>query len=91
MFNPFADLPVPDVPDEDLVRQATSGNRDALEGLVRRHQGWVYNIAVRMVWRTDRAEDATQEILVKIITRLGTFKGKAGSAPGRTASPSTTC
>lgn len=77
MFNPFADPPSPDVPDEDLVRQATSGDRDALERLVRRHQGWVYNIAVRMVWRTDRAEDATQEILLKIVTRLGTFKGES--------------
>lgn len=77
MLNPFAESTPPDVPDEDLVRQATSGDRDALERLIRRHQGWVYNIAVRMVWRTDRAEDATQEILLKIVTRLGSFEGRS--------------
>jgi RNA polymerase sigma factor (sigma-70 family) len=76
MFNPFVEPP-PDVPDEDLVRQATSGDRNALERLIRRHQRWVYNIAVRMVWRTDRAEDATQEILLKIVTHLGSFKGES--------------
>jgi quinol monooxygenase YgiN len=64
MFNPFAETTNPDPPDEELVRQATAGYRDALERLIRRHQGWVYNVAVRMVWRTDRAEDATQEILL---------------------------
>lgn len=77
MFNPFAETTNPDPPDEELVRQATAGDRDALERLIRRHQGWVYNIAVRMVWRTDRAEDATQEILIKIVTHLGSFEGRS--------------
>ncbi|MEZ5118277.1 MAG: sigma-70 family RNA polymerase sigma factor [Candidatus Nanopelagicales bacterium] len=77
MFTPFADTTLPDLPDEELVRQATAGDRDALERLVRRHQSWVYNIAVRMTWRTDRAEDAAQEILLKIVTHLATFEGKS--------------
>jgi len=77
MFNPFAESTNPDPPDEELVRQATDGDRDALDRLIRRHQGWVYNVAVRMVWRIDRAEDATQEILVKIVTHLGSFEGKS--------------
>lgn len=77
MFTPFADTTLPDLPDEELVRQATAGDRDALERLVRRHQSWVYNIAVRMTWRTDRAEDAAQEILLKIVTHLASFEGKS--------------
>lgn len=77
MFNPFAETTNPDPPDEELVRQATAGDRAALERLIRRHQGWAYNIAVRMVWRTDRAEDATQEILIKIVTHLGSFEGRS--------------
>lgn len=77
MFNPFAEATNPAPPDEELVRQATAGDRDALENLVRRHQGWVYNVAVRMVWRTDQAEDATQEILLKIVTHLGSFEGRS--------------
>ena len=54
-----------DPPDEELVVQAQSGDKNALEQLVRRHQPWVFNIAVRMMWRRDLAEDATQEIVTK--------------------------
>jgi len=45
--------------------------------LVRRHQAWVFNIAMRVVWRRDLAEDATQEILIKIVTKLSTFRGQS--------------
>jgi hypothetical protein len=45
--------------DEELVSRAQAGNEDALETLVRRHQPWVFNIAIRMIWRRDLAEDAT--------------------------------
>ena len=62
-------------PDEELVAQAQAGDKDALERLVRRHQPWVFNIAVRMMWRRDLAEDATQEILIKIVTKLSSFRG----------------
>jgi len=48
---------------------------DALDALVRRHQSWVFNLALRMVWRRDVAEDATQEILIKAVTKLSTFAG----------------
>ena len=61
--------------DEELVAKAQAGDKDALERLVRRHQSWVFNIAVRMTWRRDRAEDATQEILIKIVTKLSSFRG----------------
>ncbi|MBV8586347.1 MAG: RNA polymerase sigma factor [Verrucomicrobia bacterium] len=61
--------------DEELVATAQAGNKDSLETLVRRHQPWVFNLAVRMLWSRDLAEDATQEILVKAITKLSTFRG----------------
>src|SRR5213078_4528093 len=67
-----------DVPtDARLVEQAIGGDRAALEKLVLRHQAWVYNIAVRMVFRPQDAEEVTQEVLVKVITKLGTFKGES--------------
>ena len=77
--NPFNQPSAQDtnVPDEELVAKAQSGDRDALEGLVRRHQAWVFNIATRMVWRRDLAEDATQEILIKVVTKLSTFRGQS--------------
>lgn len=49
----------------------------ALEELVLRHQAWIYNIAVRMVFFPQDAEEVTQEVLVKAITKLSTFQGKS--------------
>jgi RNA polymerase sigma factor (sigma-70 family) len=77
--NPFAqDVPNDSAtPDEELVAKAQAGDRDALESLVRRHQAWVFNIALRMMWRRDLAEDATQEILIKVVTKLSTFRAQS--------------
>ena len=77
MFNPFAEVAGGDPTDAELVEKASGGDRAALESLVLRHQAWVYNIAVRMVFRPHDAEEVTQEVLVKVITRLGTFKGES--------------
>jgi RNA polymerase sigma factor (sigma-70 family) len=74
MFNPFAEA-TDGSDDVDLVEQTKGGSRDALEKLVLRHQAWIYNIAVRMVFQPQDAEEVTQEVLIKVITRLGTFQG----------------
>lgn len=63
--------------DESLVTKSGGGDMDALDLLVRRHQSWVFNLALRMVWRRDVAEDATQEILIKAVTKLSTFAGNS--------------
>ena len=55
---------------EEIARQALAGDRDALDSLVRALQGDVYGLALRMLWNQEDAEDATQEILVRIVTRL---------------------
>src|ERR1700676_5620721 len=75
MFNPFAERTDADTSDVALVDQAKSGDRGALEKLVLRHQAWIYNIAVRMVFHPQDAEEVTQEVLLKAITRLSTFQG----------------
>jgi RNA polymerase sigma factor (sigma-70 family) len=77
VFNPFNEAVESGSTDAELVDQARSGDRGALEELVLRHQTWVYNIAVRMVFHPHDAEEVTQEVLVKVITRLGTFKGES--------------
>lgn len=74
MFNPFVENK-DDADDADLVEQAKNGNRDALEKLILRHQAWIYNIAVRMVFQPHDAEEVTQEVLIKAVTRLSTFQG----------------
>src|SRR5215471_16741597 len=58
---------------EDLAKSAVDGDRDALEELVRALQGDVYGLALRMLWNREDAEDATQEILVRTVTRLSQF------------------
>jgi len=43
--------------------------------LVREHQDWIYNLVIRMAGNREDACDATQEILIRAITHLHTFKG----------------
>ncbi|MBI3630475.1 MAG: RNA polymerase sigma factor [Candidatus Rokubacteria bacterium] len=75
--NPLTDSAPTDPGDRALVARAQSGERDALEELVRRHQAWIYNITVRMLYHPQDAEDATQEILIKALTRLSSFEGRS--------------
>jgi RNA polymerase sigma factor (sigma-70 family) len=75
--NPLLESAPSDPEDRELVCQVQSGNREALEQLITRHQAWIYNIVIRMVYLRQDAEDATQEILVKLITKLSTFAGKS--------------
>src|SRR5580765_2780263 len=77
MFNPFSEVAGSGSVDAELVEQAKSGDRSALEKLVLRHQAWIYNIAVRMVFQPQDAEEVTQEVLVKVITKLSTFHGES--------------
>jgi RNA polymerase sigma factor (sigma-70 family) len=77
VFNPFAEVAEGGSVDSELVERAKNGDRCALEKLILRHQAWVYNIAVRMVFRPQDAEEVTQEVLVKVITKLSTFKGES--------------
>jgi RNA polymerase sigma factor (sigma-70 family) len=58
---------------EDLARRAIDGDQDALDALVRELQQDVYGVALRMLWNREDAEDATQEILVRVVTRLAQF------------------
>lgn len=58
-----------------LALRAKAGERDALEALVSGLQDRMYRLAVRMLGRADPARDATQEILVLVITRLSRFRG----------------
>jgi RNA polymerase sigma factor (sigma-70 family) len=58
---------------EDLARRAIEGDRDALDGVVRALQADISCLALRMLWNREDAEDATQEILVRVVTHLSQF------------------
>lgn len=57
------------------VARAQTGDRAALESVVVAIQQQVYGLALRFLWHPQDAEDATQEILVRIIINLGSFRG----------------
>src|SRR3989304_6568756 len=75
--NPFTDVAAGKGRDQELGQLVKEGSRVALEELVVRHQAWIYNLALRMVHHPEDAKDATQEVLIKLFTRISTFDGRS--------------
>jgi RNA polymerase sigma-70 factor (ECF subfamily) len=67
----------PDPSDTDLVARARDGEDDAFAEIVRRHERRVYNLAYRMLGRTEDARDAAQEAFVSCYKNLRKFRGDA--------------
>jgi RNA polymerase sigma-70 factor (ECF subfamily) len=63
--------------DAALVNAAQGGDRDALERLIRRHLDAVYGHALRFFGEPATAEDAAQEVFLKVFRSLGEFDGRA--------------
>lgn len=59
---------------EQLVTEAVQGSKDALEEIIRRIQKPVYSLALRMLLNAEDAKDATQEILITVITNLQGYR-----------------
>lgn len=64
-------------PLENLVSLAVEGDASALEAVLRAIKDEVYSLALRMLWHPADAEDATQEVLVRIATNLSQFEGRS--------------
>lgn len=64
--------------DTAVVAAATSGDLGAMDALLMAIQPGIYNLAVRMLGQRDDASDATQEILLKVVTHLAQFRAEAG-------------
>ena len=64
-------------PGADTLQAATQGDLAAIDRLLLTLQGGVYNLAVRMLGQREDAADATQEILLKVVTHLGSYRGEA--------------
>ena len=58
-----------------FVDKATAGDKKALETLVTSVQDMVFNLSLRLLGTFADAEDATQDILLKMITHLSSFRG----------------
>ena len=62
---------------EELARAAAAGDSLALSRLVEEVQHPVYRLALRFLGHPEDAKDASQEILVRLITHLGSFEGRS--------------
>ncbi|WP_230458016.1 RNA polymerase sigma factor [Leptospira santarosai] len=67
--------------DLKFIRRAIEGDRLALEKLLERHQGWIYNFCRSMMLNPLDAEDATQEVLIKIALNLSKYDERIASFP----------
>lgn len=62
---------------DDLVGKAQRGDHLALEQVIRSIQDKVHHLSMRMLVNPDDAADATQEILILVMTKLSTFEGRS--------------
>lgn len=60
-----------------LARRAADGDGEAMTEVLRQLQGPMYRLALRFLGHPHDAEDATQEVLVRIVTHLSTFEGRS--------------
>lgn len=66
-----------DRPLGELAMAAADGDGGALEAVLAAVRDDVYGLALRMLWHPQDAADATQDILIKVMTRLGTYRREA--------------
>lgn len=60
--------------DNELISRAIEGDRTALENLLERHRDRIFNVALSFVAHREDAADITQEVLIKIMTKLSSFR-----------------
>jgi RNA polymerase sigma-70 factor, ECF subfamily len=63
--------------DPILVRRAKDGDPRALDALCARHAARAERIALHVLRRPEDAADAAQESLVKLVERLGSYRGQS--------------
>ena len=58
---------------EEIIKLAVEGDKKALEIVISDIQDFVFNLSLRMLGTIADAQDATQDILIKVITHLSSF------------------
>lgn len=60
--------------DQDLITEVLMGNTSSYSELVKRHQRFVFTLAVRFAKNREDAEEIAQDCFIKAYRALGTFK-----------------
>lgn len=60
--------------EKQIIENAVAGNQEALETVLCSVRDMVFNLSLRMLGLIADAEDATQEILIKVMTHLSSFR-----------------
>jgi RNA polymerase sigma factor (sigma-70 family) len=63
--------------ERELIAKCLQGDKQSLEKLIGSVQSLIYNLSLRFLWNRMDAEDATQEILLKLITNLSKYDGRS--------------
>jgi len=63
--------------DIELIEQVLAGNQSAYTDLVRRHQRFVFTLAMRYAKTREDAEEIAQDCFVKTYRSLATFQGQS--------------
>lgn len=63
--------------DEVLVTAAQAGDRAAMDALLRRHHDRIWAVCRRLAGNDADAADATQEAMLLVVRRIGTFDGRS--------------
>ena len=66
-----------ELPDDELVGVFLEGDRRAFEALVLRHQNRVFGFCMRLLGSRSLAEEAAQDVLVKVFKNLHRFRGES--------------
>lgn len=64
--------------EQALIARARLGDGKAVESLIRHFQDRVFSLALRLTGHWEEAEDVTQEVFVRALRGLPTFRGDAG-------------
>ncbi len=73
MSNPFITSSYNDSADDTLIETAIEGDATSLNALFDQHKQYIFNVALKMLNNIEDAEDVTQEILLKLMTKLSTY------------------
>ncbi len=76
-WNRFAQEEGRGLDEQNLIREAASGNHDAFENLMLLYQSMVYRVCLKVTGSSTSAEDIAQEVFLKVYYALPEFRQDA--------------